>query len=75
MSTLKYLEKSATRQREYVAYINGAQRVRRYHAGWETYALGSSAGEYTYVNGRTLADLDAKIGKLRQPPYVPTLAR
>ena len=75
MKSLRYIEKAAFRRGEHVAFVNGAQRVRRSGAGWSTYALGSSAGEFTPLSAPTLAAMDAKIEKMRKPPYVPTLAR
>jgi hypothetical protein len=75
MKNLLYIEKSGFRKGEYVAYINGAQRVRRSAHGWATYSLGSTAGEFTPIHAATLAEMDSKIAQMRKPPYVPTLAR
>ncbi len=68
---MNHIEKSATRHGEYVAYINGAQRVRRNWSGWETYALGSTAGEFTPISASTLKAMDEKISDMRKPPYTP----
>ena len=71
MNNLNHIESSGTRRGEYIAYLNGAQRVRRCHGGWETYALGSAAGEFTKVSARTLTELDEKIARLRERSYPP----
>jgi hypothetical protein len=55
------IEKSATRKGEYVGYCNGAQRIRRGGKGWTTYALGSSAGTYTYATAETLYQLGGQL--------------
>lgn len=55
------IEKSATRRGEYVGYCNGAQRIRRGGQGWETYALGSSTGAFTYATAETLYQLGGKL--------------
>jgi hypothetical protein len=52
------IEKSDFRPGEYVGYsAAGVQRIRRFSAGWKTYALGSSAGRFVYLSAPTLADL------------------
>lgn len=66
MNALTLIEKSGTRKGEYVAYCNGAQRIRQAGGVWQTYALGSSAGEFTYAEAETLAALNAKLEKLRR---------
>ena len=63
---LFYIEKSAFRRGEYVAYVNGAQRVRRTISGWETYALGSGSGTFVRVAAPTLKELDAKVSVRRK---------
>lgn len=75
MKTLFHIEKSAFRPGEYVAYVNGCQRVRRFGNGWQTYALGSSQGEFTRISAPTLARMDEIISEMRKAPYAPTLAR
>jgi hypothetical protein len=55
------IEKSATRKGEYVGYCNGAQRIRPGGRGWETYALGSASGTFTYVTAETLYQLGGKL--------------
>ena len=66
MKALLNIEKSGTRKGEYVAYINGCQRVRRGGAGWQTYALGSSAGASTFIQAATLESMDRKIEALKK---------
>lgn len=75
MKSLPHIEKSGFRKGEYVAYINGTQRVRRSGVGWSTYVLGSSSGEFTPISAPTLEAMDAKIAEMRKSPYVPTLSR
>jgi len=58
------IEKAAFRRNEYVGYCNGAQRIRRGGAGWETYALGSSAGAFTYATAGTLFELGGKLAHI-----------
>lgn len=65
MNALQYIERSATRKGEYVAYVNGVQRVRRCGNGWQTYTLGSSAGTFTPLYAATLSAMDARIAKLK----------
>lgn len=64
MQNLPYIEKSAFRRGEYVAYVNGAQRIRKTASGWETYALGSQSGQFVRMIGPTLASIDAQCAKL-----------
>lgn len=68
MNHLTKIEASTTRKGEFIAYINGAQRVRRSRSpwGWETYELGSSVGTFTPLFARTLIELDAKIERLTE---------
>jgi hypothetical protein len=56
---LNHIEKSAFRQREYVAYINGPVYIRRYYGGWESYECGKP-----YFNGRNLAEVDKRVAAL-----------
>jgi hypothetical protein len=56
---LNHIEKSAFRQREYVAYINGPVYIRRYYGGWESYECGKP-----YFNGRNLAEVDKRVAQL-----------
>lgn len=55
------IEKSATRKGEFIGHCNGAQRIRRGGLGYETYALGSSAGVFTYATASTLFELGGKL--------------
>ena len=55
------IEKSGFRHGEYIGYCNGAQRIRRGGQGWETYSLGSSAGQFTYATADTLYQLGGKL--------------
>lgn len=57
------IEKSTTRKGEYVAYIHGAQRIRRDGEKWNTYALGSTDGVFIHAHGSTLAELAAMLEK------------
>jgi hypothetical protein len=57
------IEKSAIRKGEYVAYIHGAQRIRRDGRAWVTYTLGSTYGVFIYAFGSTLAELVAMLEK------------
>lgn len=57
------IEKSAIRKGEYVAYIHGAQRIRRDGGTWTTYALGSTDGVFIHAHGSTLAKLAAMLEK------------
>ena len=66
------IDKSATRKGEYVGYCNGAQRIRRGGRGWETYALGSSSGIYTYATAPTLYQLGGILGYIADNWKVPT---
>lgn|GEM_PF-4830457 len=59
MKNLPNIDKAAFRRGEYVGYCNGAQRIRRCSAGWETYALGSSAGKFEPARASTLEELSA----------------
>lgn len=58
------IEKSATRKGEFIGYCNGAQRIRRGGLGYETYALGSSAGTPTYATARTLFELGGQLAHI-----------
>lgn len=58
------IDKSGFRKGEYVGYCNGAQRIRRGGLGWETYALGSSAGAFTYATAETLFQLGRKLAHI-----------
>ncbi len=55
------IQKSGTRRGEYIAYVNGVQRIQRVGKVWQTYALGSMAGEFVPASATTLAQLSAKI--------------
>ena len=55
------IDKSTFRAGEYVGYCNGAQRIRRGGKGWETYALGSQSGVFTYATEQTLHELGGKL--------------
>lgn len=57
------IEKSATRKGEFVAYVHGAQRIRRDGGTWTTYALGSTDGVFIHAHGSTLAKLAAMLEK------------
>ena len=57
------IEKSATRKGEYVAYVHGAQRIRRDGGAWVTYALGSASGVFIHAQGSTLAELAEMLRK------------
>ncbi len=63
MKTHHSIEKSAFRKGEYIGYANGAQRIRRGGLGWETYALGSSAGVFTPATAETLYALGEMLYK------------
>lgn len=60
------IEKSATRKGEYVGYCNGVQRIRRGGKGWQTYALGSSAGTFTSATAETLYQLGGMLEHIKQ---------
>jgi len=55
------IEKSAFRKGEYVGYCQGAQRIRRAAGGWQTYALGSTAGQFVPLHAPTLEELNEKL--------------
>lgn len=59
MKQLFTIEKCSTRKGEYIGYCNGAQRIRKGGKGWQTYALGSSSGEFFPATAKTLEELDA----------------
>lgn len=63
---MQFIEKSAFRRGEYIAHLNGAQRIHRTACGWETYALASTDGKPERVGARTLRELDGKIGAIRR---------
>lgn len=58
------IEKSAFRKGEYVGYCHGAQRIRKGGEGWQTHALGSTAGTFVPLTARTLRELDVKLAAL-----------
>lgn len=58
------IDKSSFRRGEYVGYCNGAQRIRRGGRGWETYALGSTAGTFTYATAETLLELGGQLAHI-----------
>ena len=61
MKNLSNIEHSRFRRGEYVGYCQGVQRIRRGGLGWQTYALGSSAGQFVAMSARTLEELNAKL--------------
>jgi len=58
------IDKSATRKGEFIGYCNGAQRIRKGGKGWETYALGSTAGVFTKATAKTLFELGGKLAHI-----------
>ena len=58
------ISKSSFRHGEYIGYCNGAQRIRKGGQGYETYALGSSAGAFTYATAGTLFELGGKLAHI-----------
>lgn len=69
MKSLQHIERSAFRRGEFVAYVHGAQRVRRCAGGWETYALASASGRFVPLSAPTLAAMDERIASLRGDSY------
>lgn len=59
------IEKAVYRKGEYIGYCNGAQRIRVGGQGWETYALGSTSGTFTYATAPTLDKLGAKLDHIK----------
>lgn len=65
------IEKSAFRKGEYIGYCNGAQRIRKGGRGWETYALASSGGIFTYATESTLYELGGTLGYIANNDPLP----
>jgi len=61
MKNLSRIEKSIRRKGEYTGYCKGAQKIRRYSRGWETYGLASSQGEFVYAHAPTLEKLNTRL--------------
>ena len=55
------IKKSAFRKGEYIGYCNGAQRIRKGGQGWQTYALGSTAGTFIAATAPTLRQLGDRL--------------
>ncbi len=64
---LKHIEKSEFRPGEYVAFLNGAHRVRRNRGlGWQVVIYLPNQGKALVKSAPTLRDLDARLEELAQ---------
>lgn len=66
MKALPNIEKSAFRKGEYIGYCNGAQRIRRCGAVWQTYALGSATGTPVFIYAATLEEMSRRLTALKK---------